>query len=70
MKRFKVVNKRKSSIIYVVLHNPPYENENILYKTSWNAKDCEIEEVHMNSDELAKEVSPLDIDYNNTGEEK
>ena len=48
MKRFKVINKRipfmdkfgekKFDTIVVTIHNPPYENENILYKTGWNEK--------------------------------
>ena len=55
MKRFKVVNQkiqymddygnRKFDTIYVTLNQPPYENENILYKTKWNAKDCIITDI-------------------------
>ena len=55
MKRFKVVNKTieymdkfgntKCDTIYVTLWKPPYENENILHKTKWNAKDCTITDV-------------------------
>ena len=55
MKRFKVVNNkinfmdkfgiRKFNTIVVTLHKPPYENENILYKTSWNEKDVTITEI-------------------------
>ena len=55
MKRFKVVNKkirymddcgnRKFDTIYVTLFQPPYENENILYKTKWNVKDCTITDI-------------------------
>jgi len=55
MKRFKVENStikymddfgnRKFDTIYVTLHNPPYENENILHKTKWKAKDCKITEI-------------------------
>ena len=63
MKRFKVLNQRKSSIIYVTLHQPPYENENILYKTGWKAKDCDIKEVFLEANELEKEVSSIDTDY-------
>ena len=48
MKRFKVHNERKDLIIYVTLHQPPYENENILYKTKWNEKDVTITEIKMN----------------------
>ncbi len=63
MKRFKVVNERRDSIIYVILHNPPYENENILYKTGYKEKDCKIEEVHLHADELETEVSAVDKTY-------
>ena len=55
MKRFKVVNNkinfmdkfgiRKFDTIHVTIHNPPYENENILYKTGWNEKDVTITEI-------------------------
>jgi len=55
MKRFKVVNQkmqfmddygnRKYDTIIVTLHQPPYENENILYKTGWNEKDVTITEI-------------------------
>ena len=55
MKRFKVVNskikfmdkfgERRFDTIHVTLHNPPYENENILYKTGWNEKDVTITEM-------------------------
>ena len=55
MKRFKVVNskirlidkfgEKKFDTIVVTIHNPPYENENILYKTGWNEKDVTITEL-------------------------
>ena len=47
MKRFKVEHKDlidKPDII-VTLNQPPYENENILYKTKWREKDVTITEV-------------------------
>ena len=57
MKRFKVVNRkinlidrfgeRKFDTIHVTLHKPPYENENILYKTGLNEKDVTITEIHL-----------------------
>ena len=46
MKRFKV-EKQDLQILYVTLHRPPYENENILYKTKWNEKDVTITEIKM-----------------------
>ena len=45
MKRFKVYNTAKDQEIRVTLFQPPYENENILHKTKWREKDCEITEV-------------------------
>ena len=55
MKRFKVTNNkinfmdkfgiRKFDTIHVTIHNPPYENENILYKTGWNEKDVTITDI-------------------------
>ena len=42
MKRFLVENTRKGSTIKVTIHQPPYENENILYKTGWKEKDVKI----------------------------
>ena len=45
MKRFLVENTRKGTTIKVVLHNPPFENENILYKTGYKEKDCIITEL-------------------------
>ena len=46
MKRFRVEHKdyEKPPII-VTLFQPPYENENILYKTKWNEKDVTITEI-------------------------
>ena len=58
MKRFKVVNSkikfmddfgnRRFDTICVTLYQPPYENENILYKTKWNEKDVTITELKTN----------------------
>ena len=46
MKRFRVERKdyEKPPII-VTLYKPPYENENILYKTKWKEKDVIITEM-------------------------
>ena len=50
MKRFRVerVNQSFASgyeVMIVTLHNPPFENENILHKTKWNIKDCTITDI-------------------------
>jgi len=42
MKRFLVENTRRGTTIKVTLNQPPFENENILYKTGWKEKDCTI----------------------------
>ena len=49
MKRFRVERKdyEKPPII-VTLFQPPYENENILYKTKWKEKDVTITEMKTN----------------------
>ena len=45
MKRFLVENIKKGTTIKVVLHSPHYENENVLHKTGYKAKDCIITEL-------------------------
>ena len=46
MKRFKVEHKGfEKPAIVVTLHNPPYEDENILNKTGWKSKDVTITEI-------------------------
>ena len=51
MKTFKIENMRKGQTLKVILHSPPYENENILNKTGWKVKDCTITEVFLGWDE-------------------
>ena len=52
MKRFRVERKdyEKPPII-VTLYKPPYENENILYKTGWKEKDVTITEMQIHQGE-------------------
>ena len=45
MKRFEVENTEKMQKITVTLFNPPYETENVLYKTGWKEKDVVIKDV-------------------------
>ena len=47
MKRFKIEDNRWDAKpdLYVTLHQPPYENENILYKTGLKEKDVTIIDV-------------------------
>ena len=50
MKKFKVIHKRYDKpAIVVTLHHPPYEPDNILYKTGWKEKDVTIEEVSVDN---------------------
>ena len=60
MKIFLVENARKGQVIKVILHQPPYENENILYKTGWKEKDCTIKEVHLGYRDEIPESSLID----------
>ena len=46
MKRFRVEhNDYDKPPITVTLHKPPYENENILYKTKWKEQDVIITDI-------------------------
>ena len=46
MKRFKIEhNDYEKPAVYVTLHKPPYEDENVLNKTGWKVKDVTITEV-------------------------
>ena len=46
MRRFRVERKDyERPPIIVTLHRPPYENENILYKTKWKESDVTITDV-------------------------
>ena len=49
MKRFRVEHKNyEKPPIIVTLYSPPYETENILYKTKWKAEDVTITELKTN----------------------
>ena len=44
-KRFQIEHKdMEKGTIWITLHNPPYEDENILNKTGWKVKDVTITE--------------------------
>ena len=68
MKVFRVENTRRRETIRVTLHNPPYENENILYKTGWKEKDCIIEQLVVTYEQQLETSSIIDAD-NLTDEE-
>ena len=51
MKVFKIENKATGgTIMRVILHNPPYENKNILNKTGLKEEDIIITEVYQGED--------------------
>ena len=47
MKRFKVEHKDyiDNPTMYITLHNPPYEDEDVLSRIKWKAKDVTITEI-------------------------
>ena len=52
MKRFKVDHTDMDKpITYITLFQPPYETENILYKTGLKEKDVTIIEIKLNQGE-------------------
>ncbi len=60
MKTFIVENKRKFQTIRVNLHNPPYDDENVLNKTGWKIRDCIITEVYSKNDGDLENPSMMD----------
>ena len=47
MKRFKVEHKdMDKGVLYITLHHPPYNDEDVLSKVSWKLKDVTITEVY------------------------
>ena len=61
MRTFLVENTRKGTKIKVTLNQPPYENENILYKTGYKEKDCIITEVYSGYDGDLGDHSVIDF---------
>ena len=46
-KRFRVEHDdMEKGVLYITLHNPPYNDEDILSKVSWKPKDVTITEVY------------------------
>ena len=47
MKTFKVEhNDMEKGVLYITLHHPPYNDEDVLSKINWKQKDVTITEVH------------------------
>ena len=63
MKRFLIENTRKGTTIRVILHNPPYENENVLYKTGYKEKDCIITELSNSNSIDLQDYQSIDNEY-------
>ena len=63
MKTFLVENTRKGTTIKVRLTNPPYENENILYKTGYKVKDCVITEIGKNNSIHLEDYDSIDNEH-------
>ena len=70
MKQFLVENTKRMQTIKITLHNPPFEDENVLEYVKWKSSDCTIKEVHVGYDETLKNPSFLDNDLDkDDGEE-
>ena len=51
-KRFKVEhNDMEMGVLYITLHHPPYNDEDILSKINWKQKDVTITETPMGGEE-------------------
>ena len=48
MKRFKIEDKYGDHLMYITVHNPPYEDEDVLSCTKLKLKDVKITEVTQN----------------------
>ncbi len=52
MRRFKVEDRNfEKPTMYITLYNPPYEDEDVLSRTKWKAKDVTITEIKMHGEE-------------------
>ncbi len=45
MRRFKIEDIHGEHLMYITLHSPPYENENVLSRTKLTLKDVKIIDV-------------------------
>ena len=63
MKTFLVENTRKGTTLRVTLHSPPYENENILYKTGYKEKDCKITDLSDNNSIDLTDFASIDNEH-------
>ena len=64
MKTFLVEHRDfRKTPIKVTLQDPPYENENVLYKTGWKEKDVTITEIYYEASSDEIKDSSIDKDY-------
>ena len=63
MKTFLVENTRKGTTIKVVLHSPPYENDNVLYKTGYKEKDCTITDLSADNSIDLNDYNSIDNEH-------
>ena len=62
-KRFLVENTRKGTTIKVTLHNPPYEDENVLAKTGYKLKDCVITDLSSDASVDLSDYKSIENEY-------
>lgn len=63
MKKFLIENLKKGTTLKVMLHNPPYENDNILYKTGYKEKDCKITELSVDNTINLDDYNSIDNEH-------
>jgi len=63
MKTFLIENKRKGTTLKVTLQEPPFENENVLYKTGYKEKDCIITELSTNNTIELNDYDSIDNEF-------
>ena len=63
MRTFLIENLKKGTTIKVTLHNPPYENENILHKTGYKEKDVKITDLSDNNSIDLNDFASIDNEH-------
>tara|TARA_R100000315_G_C5118939_1_gene67986 strand:- start:155 stop:406 length:252 start_codon:yes stop_codon:yes gene_type:complete len=63
MRTFLVQNTRKGTTVKVTLHNPPYENENVLAFTGYSEKDCVITDLSENNTVDLNDYDSIDNEH-------
>tara|TARA_B100000131_G_scaffold247048_1_gene240070 strand:- start:880 stop:1137 length:258 start_codon:yes stop_codon:yes gene_type:complete len=63
MRTFLVENTRKGTTLRITLHNPPYEDENILHKTGYKIKDCVITDLSQDNTINLSDFKSIDNEH-------